>query len=210
MNKQQRNEELRRQRMEGSSLRELAEEYDISHQRVSQLTQDIPAIDWIRTQLDTKIDSVINEYRRDFDVLDRFWDKVEVGAPDECWEWQNGLTGPGYGHFWTGEKYTTAHRFSWYLANWKKPGEKHVLHTCHNPLCVNPEHLYLGTPADNMRDRDMAGRNGRAKLEDEQVREIRNRFEAEDVLATELADEYEVGLTSVLQIVNGESYQWVK
>lgn len=102
----------------------------------------------------------------------RFWSKVLV-TPGDCWVWQGATFVDGYGKFWDGEKQVKAHR--WVMGM----PEQCVLHTCDNPLCVNPEHLFLGTRGDNNTDCFVKGRNARGfrlpqtKLSDEQVREIR-------------------------------------
>ena len=62
-----------------------------------------------------------------------------------------------YGRFRLNKKTILAHRFSWEIYNRRSPGSKLVLHKCDIECCVNPDHLYLGTPEDNMRDRQERG-----------------------------------------------------
>jgi hypothetical protein len=83
-------------------------------------------------------------------IAERFWEKVERRGPDECWPWLASSRRNGYGRLWPS---TTAHRLAWELANGEQAGDLYVLHTCDNRLCCNPAHLYLGTHADNVRDR---------------------------------------------------------
>ena len=102
-------------------------------------------------------------------VEERFWSKVKVGGKKDCWEWQASTTFKGYGriniwfeNYW---KWQYAHRISWLINHGKIPKDKHVLHHCDNPSCVNPKHLWLGTHQDNIKDRDKKGRtrNGYSK-----------------------------------------------
>jgi hypothetical protein len=80
-----------------------------------------------------------------------FWSRVKQSGPDECWEWQGPCYGKGYGHFrWGGRNQPTS-RVAWTITN-GDPGELWVLHTCDNPACCNPDHLFLGTHDDNMKD----------------------------------------------------------
>ena len=91
-------------------------------------------------------------------INNRFWNNILKKA--KCWEWQ-GLKFPsGYGRI--GQKY--AHRFSYELYYDKIPKGMCVCHTCDNPSCVNPEHLWIGTRADNNRDRVKKGRSRKSKI----------------------------------------------
>jgi hypothetical protein len=92
-------------------------------------------------------------------LAERFWEKVAMAGPDECWIWTDKPTEDGYGRFKiTPTEQVKAHRLSYVLATGNDPGELLVRHKCDNPLCVNPAHLELGTQADNMRDASERGR----------------------------------------------------
>jgi hypothetical protein len=95
--------------------------------------------------------------------FDRFIEKINV-TPDNCWEWTAGRYRGGYGHFrkkvdgkW---KMYKAHRFSYEWFKGKIPEGMLVCHSCDNPSCVNPEHLFVGTVKDNAQDCVKKGRNG--------------------------------------------------
>ena len=87
----------------------------------------------------------------------RFWAKVR--KTEDCWEWIAGKGGRGYGNFWYTGKTVNAHRFSYVLTYGEFDQSLQVCHTCDNPGCVNPEHLWLGTPKDNMQDKMKKGRH---------------------------------------------------
>jgi hypothetical protein len=115
----------------------------------------------------------------------RFWSKVDIRSSDECWEWLAGLHGLNprnrYGAFWGGERMVKAHRFSYESYYGSIPNNKLILHKCDNKLCVNPKHLYVGTEADNISDREKRNPVSRelsgvthTKLYEYEIYDIRN------------------------------------
>lgn len=76
-----------------------------------------------------------------------------------CWEWIGAIATHGYGYFGANGKSIRAHRASYQIYKGKIGDGLYVLHSCDNPSCVNPDHLWLGTQKDNIRDRNIKGRH---------------------------------------------------
>lgn len=132
------------------------------------------------------------------------WTVTETG----CWEWRRSLNTHGYGQLAAGSDRPMIASRAAYLA-WvgEIPEGGVVCHRCDNPPCINPEHLFLGTRADN--NRDMAGKRRTAngelkslhKLTDAQVDRLRSRYAAGGITQRELAEEYGVSQQLVSNII---------
>lgn len=149
------------------------------------------------------------EYRRGdkmkLDVSDvrRFIEKVKV-AESGCWEWTASVNWAGYGHF---DFYSirSAHRFSYYLFNGELIDGMEVCHSCDNPKCVNPAHLWLGTRSENIRDAATKGRTNTVKLTPNDVRSIRELSDSGSS-ANDIALCFGVSTDTVREILRGETW----
>jgi len=140
---------------------------------------------------------------------DRFWSNVN--KTESCWLW-TGCRMNGYGRVRINSKQRVAHQVSWLLTNHIIP-EGHIMrHKCRNKHCVNPEHLETGTPAENIADRIRDGtsnrgiRSARAKLTEEQVRQIRERAGENQ---RGLAEEYGVNSRTISDIIHRKHWAWL-
>jgi hypothetical protein len=138
--------------------------------------------------------------------ISRFWKKVNKKSTDDCWEWIN--CKGRYGRFWLGNSTFDAHRISWLINNGQIPSGMEVLHTCDNKICVNPDHLYLGTQSDNNLDRiqrfqgKVAGRPKRFSEDD--IDKIK--YLCKHKTQKEVAEIYNTTASTINLIVNDKLY----
>jgi hypothetical protein len=154
------------------------------------------------------IDATIDEQRK------RFLDHADAsGGSEACWVWKKAKSGPmKYGSTWFCNKVFLAHRLAYALFVGPVPAEMCVCHKCDTPLCVNPNHLFLGTYADNNSDRTRKGRtvsptgerSGKSKLTQAEVDEIR-RCSAEP--RVRLAERFGVSPSNIYSILTGLTWR---
>lgn len=129
--------------------------------------------------------------------------------PSGCWLWKGRTNDDGYGVVTHQYKFCLVHRLAYktYVAD---PGDKHVLHHCDTPRCVRPDHLFLGTNGDNVKDKMEKGRqpkgedHPRAKLTAEQVYQIRTEL---DVPQVEFAKRFHVNPSVISKIRSGKRWK---
>jgi len=137
-------------------------------------------------------------------LAERFWAKVNTSG--ECWQWTGSVRTTGYGQFgWPDGSPRQAHRVAWELTYGEIPDDLFVCHHCDNKLCVNPDHLFLGTQLDNMRDMRSKGRaavlerHPMARLTWVQIDRIRQDHRTQSVIAAD----YGVSQTLIGKIKRG-------
>lgn len=171
------------------------------------------------------LEDISAEYR-DF-LIERFWKYAVKLGTDECWQWIGAKKTTGYGHLSFGTKnerfYIYTHRLSFLIHKGSIPSDRpYVRHRCNNPECWNPSHLLPGSHAENMQDMARSGRSNagknfpsfqgelhhQAKLNTEQVREIRRRLACGDSRRV-LAREFGVSRTAIKLIEVGKNWRGV-
>ena len=150
--------------------------------------------------------------------IQRFWSYVTKTRG--CWRWDGQLNVQQYGRLRIKGRMVRVHRMSWCIHHGAIPPGLFVLHACDNPRCVRPDHLFLGTQTDNIRDMIQKGRgrwlrgdaHPNAKLTRKEVQAIRasyvpgvNRFRPGN--SAELCHRYQIDRSIIHGIVNGTAWR---
>ncbi len=147
-------------------------------------------------------------------VLIRFWSKVDKQSDSECWNWI-GSNDSNYGEIRINNRNYKAHRLSYCIHYNEDPGEFLVCHECNNKLCVNPNHLFLGTDSDNLQhsfDTNVRSHQGslhpKARLLDSNIQEIRD---LQGTLSErKIARLFNVGRGTIRAVLSGKTWAHVK
>ena len=143
-------------------------------------------------------------------------ERYSVNSSTGCFEWTGGRNEKGYGLLVIEGKQRYAHRVVYATVFGELPGGMCVCHKCDNPCCVNPEHLFLGTPADNTADMMRKGRQAfrqlrgerhwKARLRAEDVSEIRRLYAEGGVLQRDLASRFNVPQTQISAVIRRKAW----
>lgn len=150
-------------------------------------------------------------------AVERFMSLLEGGKREgvECWEWPLSLNNKGYGQFQTGKGMVLAHRASWFIHHGEIPDGMCILHRCDNRRCCRPDHLFVGTKADNNADMRSKGRHstkeanaatrGRSKLSAEQIALLKQQA-LSGTPKRRLAKSFGISASHVARLIEGKTH----
>lgn len=162
-----------------------------------------------------KESSLRKKERKKVPINERLLSKIDKNDETNCWEWTGSLSKFGYGRIGFRDKVYLTHRISYEIFNGSFDQNLFVCHKCDNPKCINPEHLFLGSQLDNMKDcstkkrafsRSFPGEdNPFAKLSNKDASLIRCKLK-KGYKGKELAKLYNVNATTISNIKNNKTY----
>lgn len=144
-------------------------------------------------------------------IESRFWSKVAIIPEHSCWEWVGGKNNQGYGQLRHGME-SLAHRVSYKIHFFELPKHLCVCHICDNPGCVRPQHLFLGTRKENIKDRDLKERTAKgenhhaAKLKIKEIKEIKYICENHLKSQRQIAGLYKVSRRTIRDVLKNRSW----
>lgn len=152
----------------------------------------------------------------DAKLVERFHQKY-IKDEGGCWLWTASCAGKGYGQIKvSGERINMyAHRLSYWIHKGEDPGRKQVCHTCDNPKCVNPDHLFIGTSQENhddmvKKDRHTRGeRSATAKLSEKEVLQLKDCLSL-DMTQKQIAAAFQISQVQVSRIKTGQQWTYLK
>jgi len=156
-----------------------------------------------RTKESRKKQSNVNKY-----TFKDIWRQIDIRNEDDCWEWVGHKDKNGYGRATINRKDYRSHRIVYKETYGTIPEGLFILHTCNNPSCCNPNHLYTGTNQDNMDQMVADGRSphligeksGTHKLKEKDVLEIRQLYSTGEYTQRDLSKKYGISQTEISRI----------
>lgn len=150
---------------------------------------------------------------------EKLLERSEKDAETECLEWQGATDSCGYGHIIVNGKQLLTHRLSYRVHKQEIVDGMQINHKCHNECCINPDHLYMGTQKENVNDAVQAGNyvsnfgvgedHIYSELCEQDVIEMREKYETGDYTHKELAEEYGVNINTAGEAIRGDTWAHV-